>query len=149
MHQALGTCFASITGYPNVSVLYNLNTKSSITYNLKGKIGTGAPDVAFNLTKTLNLNCPTVPLLVEHKAMLDTLIADIDIVPEKDLVPYCTNILQSYLVGTNPIPLCRDFVVIPGIAARGLGSYISQHPLPSALPPLRMVLIFWGILSLR
>ncbi len=106
-------------------------TMAAITYTLEGEIQSEDPDVAFDLVETLNLNCPTAPLVAERKAVLDSLLADIGRVPIEELGPYCANILQSYMDETNPkTPLCGDSSLVFEIAAGGHWKSIK----PAAFP---------------
>lgn len=71
-------------------------TLSTILYTLNGAIDATDPDVKFDLIDTLNLNCPTSPLIAERKSALDSLIADIGTIKDEDILPYCENILNAF-----------------------------------------------------
>ncbi len=77
-------------------------TLTSITYTLDGKIDAADPDVRFDLIHTLNLNCPSSPLITERKAALESLIDEMGLVPADDLAAYCSGILKGFQAETNP-----------------------------------------------
>lgn len=77
-------------------------TLKSIIYTLDGKIDAIDSDVQFDLLHTLNLNCPSSPLIAERKAALESLINELDLAAEDDLAAYCLNILKSFQAETNP-----------------------------------------------
>ncbi len=72
-------------------------TLQTIFYTMDGKIGASDPDVEFDLTDTLNLNCTSSPIISERKAALDELIRDIGGVEEDRLHKYCTDMLVSFM----------------------------------------------------
>lgn len=71
-------------------------TLKTITYELDGKIDASDPDVRFDLVDTLNLNCASAPLTAERKAALDTLIEEIGLVPDGEILSYCRDALQVF-----------------------------------------------------
>lgn len=71
-------------------------TLETITYGLDGKIDAADPDVRFDLVETLNLNCASAPLTAERKAALDSLIEQIALVSEKEILSYCRDALQMF-----------------------------------------------------
>lgn len=72
-------------------------TLQTITYTLDGKIDATDIEVRKDLVDTLNLNCPTSPLISERKAALDGLIEEIcTIEDEEGLRTYCGEILDSF-----------------------------------------------------
>ncbi len=71
-------------------------TLQSITYTLDGKIDATDIDVKEDLVETLNLNCPTAPLIAERKSALDGLIENIGELEEEDIPIYCEEILESF-----------------------------------------------------
>lgn len=77
-------------------------TLETIVYTLDGKIDATDADVKFDLVDTLNLNCPSAPLVAERKAALDSLISIIDAVGVEELLEYCSNILDAFLTETSP-----------------------------------------------
>ena len=77
-------------------------TLASIIYSLNGKIDATYHDVKFDLVDTLNLNCPSSPLIAERKSALDHLIAGLGILPETDILDYCTAALCEFRAETNP-----------------------------------------------
>ena len=79
-----------------------LSTLTSICYTLDGKIDATDPDVRFDLIETLNLNCPTSPLIAERKAALDSLIEEIDYVGDENIIKYCALVYDSLLAESNP-----------------------------------------------
>ncbi len=77
-------------------------TLQTIFYTMDGKIGASDPDVQFDLTDTLNLNCASSPIIAERKAALDELIEDIGKVEEEDLHKYCTDMLEVFTNEPEP-----------------------------------------------
>lgn len=77
-------------------------TLTSIFYTLDGRIDAEDPDVQFDLVNTLNLNCPSAPLIAERKSALDHLIAEIGQVPEEMLCAYCVMIQNEFQAETSP-----------------------------------------------
>ena len=77
-------------------------TLTSITYTIDGKIDAADPDVRFDLIHTLNLNCPSSPLIAERKAALESLIDEMGQVSDDDLVVYCSGVLKDFQAETNP-----------------------------------------------
>lgn len=49
-----------------------------------------------DLIETLNLNCPTAPLIAERKAALDGLIEDMGELEEENLQTYCEEMLENF-----------------------------------------------------
>lgn len=76
-------------------------TLVTILYTLDGKIDATDPDIKFDLIDTLNLNCPSSPLIAERKSALDSLIADIGKATEEELLQYCTQILEAFDIETT------------------------------------------------
>lgn len=77
------------------------DTLESIEYTMDGKIDAADPDVRFDLIHTLNLNCPTSPLVAERKAALDHLIDAIGSVPEEEQAEYCAAVLNDFYAETD------------------------------------------------
>ena len=77
-------------------------TLTTIFYRLDGEIDAYDPDVQYDLVKTLNLNCPTSPLVAERKAVLDNLIEELSFIPMEDLYEYCKLSLIEFESETNP-----------------------------------------------
>lgn len=77
-------------------------TLSSIMYTLDGKIDAADPDVQFDLVHTLNLNCSSSPLASERKSALESLINEIDDVPDGDRAAYCSFVLEAFRTEINP-----------------------------------------------
>lgn len=71
-------------------------TLETIYYTMDGKIGASDPDVEFDLTDTLNLNCVSSPIISERKAALDELMKDMGRIEENDLHKYCMDMLASF-----------------------------------------------------
>lgn len=71
-------------------------TLTSIFYTTDGKIDAKDSDVRFNLVDTLNLNCPSSPLVEERKATLDSLIDELDHVSEMEFLDYCKLLLKEF-----------------------------------------------------
>lgn len=78
------------------------STLASICYDMKGNIDATDPDVRFDLVQTLDLNCPSAPQPAERKAVLDTLLNDLNNIPQEMLESYCTQVLSNYLSESNP-----------------------------------------------
>lgn len=74
----------------------NSDTLQSIFYHLDGSIDADDKDVRFDLVETLNLNCPTAPLLKERKAALNTLILNLGNIDSEDLLSYCEDFLNNF-----------------------------------------------------
>ncbi len=77
-------------------------TLETIYYELNGEIHAKDPDVEFDLTDTLNLNCENAPLVSERKESLDALMLDMGSVPEAELPIYCRERLEVFLHEENP-----------------------------------------------
>lgn len=84
-------------------------TLQSIFYTLDGKIGASDPDVAYDLTETLNLNCFQSPIVSERKAVLDELIRDMEteleeikIATTESIHKYCNDKLELFLNEQDP-----------------------------------------------
>lgn len=77
-------------------------TLASIYYDLQGKIYATDPDAQFDLDHTLNLNCPSAPQPAERKAVLETLLNDLNNIPQEMLENYCTQVLSNFLSESNP-----------------------------------------------
>ena len=77
-------------------------TLESIYYHMDGKIDASDLDAKYDLTITLNLNCANVPQLGERKAVLDTLIDEINELKEDEILYYCTKMLNAFQNETNP-----------------------------------------------
>lgn len=77
-------------------------TLKSIYYELDGRISATDPDVRYDLTVTLNLNCPSSPLVKEREAMLNQLITYLGMVPEDELMDQCRLYLDHFLSETYP-----------------------------------------------
>lgn len=71
-------------------------TLQSIIYTLEGKIDATDIEVKKDLIETLNLNCPTAPLIAERKAALDGLIEDMGELEEENLQTYCEQMLENF-----------------------------------------------------
>ena len=71
-------------------------TLQSIIYTLEGKIDATDIEVKKDLIETLNLNCPTAPLIAERKAALDGLIEDMGELEEENLQTYCEEMLENF-----------------------------------------------------
>ena len=71
-------------------------TLTTIFYTLDGKISATDADVKFDLVDTLNLNCPSAPLVAERKSVLDSLIAMINMTKDDELPEYCSNVLKAF-----------------------------------------------------
>lgn len=80
----------------------NPSTLKSIFYHLDGRIDASDSDVKFDLTDTLNLNCPNAPQLGERKAALDALIFDIGKQNGDTIQTYCVQVLNMFQLETNP-----------------------------------------------
>lgn len=76
-------------------------TLSSIVYSVDGKIDAIDPDVRFDLVDTLNLNCPSSPLIAERKSALDSLIDELGNVTEENILDYCIMILSEFRAETE------------------------------------------------
>lgn len=74
---------------------------TTILYTINGEIDATDSDVKFDLIDTLQLNCPTSPLITERKSALDSLIADIGTIEDNDLLPYCKEILSAFRLETT------------------------------------------------
>ncbi len=76
-------------------------TLTSIFYHMDGKIDAADEDVRFDLVRTLNLNCPSSPLVAERKAVLDSLIEAMSQVPAADLPAFCTAVRDEFAAETD------------------------------------------------
>lgn len=72
-------------------------TLQTIFYTMEGEIRASDPDVQFDLTNILNLNCASSPIISERKAALDELIMNIGMVEDNDLHRCCTDMLESFI----------------------------------------------------
>lgn len=77
-------------------------TLNSIIYTLDGRIDATDPDVKIDLLHTLNLNCPSSPLVAERKSALDSLIESLSDIPDKDQGAFCSTVLDELNAETNP-----------------------------------------------
>lgn len=77
-------------------------TLTSIFYTLDGKIDAHDPDVKFDLVEVLNLNCSSSPLVAKRKAVLDSLLTEIDGDSENAILSYCSSVLAAFYEETNP-----------------------------------------------
>ena len=80
----------------------NPSTLETIFYTLKGTIGAKDPEIQSDLVDTLNLNCPTSPLIAERKGALDGLLYDMQKVQDDALLNYCTSRLKALEAETDP-----------------------------------------------
>ena len=82
------------------------STLTSIFYGMDGTIDATDPDVRDDLQVTLNLNCPTSPLVKERKNALDGLmndiIKDVPDADEKAMLAYCKNRLTVFEGEADP-----------------------------------------------
>ena len=69
-------------------------TLNSVIYTLDGKIDATDPDVQFDLLYILNLNCPTSSLVAERKSALDSLIDDLNSIPDEEWSTYCLSLIH-------------------------------------------------------
>lgn len=76
-------------------------TLSSIYYTLDGQISARDKDARFDLVNTLNLNCPSSPLVAERKSALDSLITELGEIPENELLAYSRQVLNIFLSETT------------------------------------------------
>ena len=72
------------------------DTLETIFYKMNGEIDAKDPDIKYDLTVTLNLNCPTAPLVNERKAALDSLLEKLGKVDDADLLEYCKTRLDAF-----------------------------------------------------
>lgn len=77
-------------------------TLETIYYDVNGKIYAGDADVNIDLVDTLNLNCPSSPIVGERKSALDEIINDISNIEPEDLSVYCATLLHGFENETNP-----------------------------------------------
>ena len=77
-------------------------TMETIFYKMTGEIDAEDPDIQYDLTVTLNLNCPNSPLVRERQAALDSLLADVGVVDNADLLEYCKSRLEAFCEEGNP-----------------------------------------------
>ena len=71
-------------------------TLTSIYYTLYGEIESDDPDVKYDLQEILNLNSKGSPLVSERKAVLDTIIADMEYIDINSLSTYCQSLLDEF-----------------------------------------------------
>ncbi len=80
------------------------STLSTIYYELDGTITSCDCEVQSDLVDTLNLNCPSSPLISERKEALSSLILDIENVcagDESAVLEYCQTLLNAFTTETT------------------------------------------------
>ncbi|MFI3169670.1 MAG: retron system putative HNH endonuclease [Faecalibacterium sp.] len=80
------------------------STLSTIYYELDGTITSNDCEVQSDLVDTLNLNCPSSPLISERKESLSSLILDIENVCAGDefaVLEYCQTLLNAFTTETT------------------------------------------------
>ena len=77
-------------------------TLETIEYGADGTITATDPDVCYDLSKVLNLNCYTSTLIAERKAVYEGLTDDMANVSLEDLQDYCVSRLSVFESETNP-----------------------------------------------
>ena len=81
---------------------YSPEVINTIFYNMTGEIKSTDPDIEYDLTKTLNLNCASSPIVYERKAVLDEFINNLGKVKDDELFSYCERLLKTYTNENNP-----------------------------------------------